>query len=547
MLRKAWSFPFRHLPLCLPLAMIAMAGAAAGEHRPSARPATLPIPAQVANGSTVKLRCGATYLGTLELNGKANITVKTVGNCGKATISPGRPIPHWTKYQGNIYSAPVNFIPVQVAVDGNPVAAAHWPRLPQTWASSAGKLAGKDLAGATLVYLDSRSVIKSERLTSNSIPTDKPFYVEGKLWMLDGPGAWALHQGRLYLWTPDGKSPDGRVWAAPESNGINADQSSGITIDGVRIFLASHGISANTATRLKVLNSDIVNSFQDGIWASGSNGLVVDHTSVSNARRNGIDGWYSITGATVTNSTVSNTGMTGMPSPTDAGIFFGDGADNRIDHVRVINSAYHGISVLHNRNTSVTNSAVDVACVRLTDCGGIYTGARDKQPLRLRIEGNTVTNVQGPEGYGIYLDDSANGVTVSRNVLSNNTKGMVVHDGFDNRITHNTFSGSAITHLAFAQDTGTIRGNEVTHNTFLSAHGEQTFNLEGGGNLASFARFDFNTYHSADADTFARTWDGSSPGVSAGYGAWRRAMRQDANSVMKRGAAGREPSTRPAD
>ncbi|QUS47104.1 hypothetical protein [Salmonella enterica] len=97
-----------------------------------------------------------------------------------------------------------------------------------------------DLAGATLVYRENDSVITSQPLKGNSVATSLPFYVEGKLWMLDTPGEWAVSNGRLYVWAPDGLSPEGRVWAAPDSNGIDADNSKNITIDGVRIFAAHH-------------------------------------------------------------------------------------------------------------------------------------------------------------------------------------------------------------------------------------------------------------------------------------------------------------------
>jgi parallel beta-helix repeat protein len=487
------------------------------------------MPTNIANGATVSLQCGQTYQGTLDLTGKSNVTVKTEGTCGKAGITPGSSVSGWAQYQGNIYSAPIGFTPVQVAIAGNPVSAAHWPN--QGWANGGGSVPNSDLNGATLVWLENQSVVQSTGL-SGGVSTAKPFYVEGKLWMLDSPGEWAVSNGRLYLWAPDGQSPEGRVWAAPNSNGINADNSSGITVDGIKIFSGADGISANGSTNLKVLNSEITNSARDGIWASGSNGLTVDQTSVSNARRNGIDGWYSVTGAVITNSSVTNTGMVGMPSESDAGIMFGDGSNNRIDNVKVTNSSYHGISVLHNRNTSVTNSVVDTACVRLTDCAGIYTGARDKLPLSLRIEGNTVSNVKGTEGIAIYLDDFANGVTVTKNVMSNNTRGMVIHNGFDNVITYNTFDSNAITHLGFGQDSGTIRNNQVNNNTFKSTNNEWTFNLETGSNLKTFGSFDYNTYTSTNANVFGRTWDGSSAGVTTSYSAWKSWSGGDAHSTM---------------
>jgi hypothetical protein len=76
--------------------------------------ATVPVPTNIANGTTVSLQCGTTYQGTLQLNGKSKVTVRTVGGCGKASITPGRAITGWTKYHGNIYVAPVDFVPVQV-------------------------------------------------------------------------------------------------------------------------------------------------------------------------------------------------------------------------------------------------------------------------------------------------------------------------------------------------------------------------------------------------------------------------------------------------
>jgi parallel beta-helix repeat protein len=498
----------------------------------SAAATVLPTPSDVASGTTVSLQCGQIYQGTLDLNGKSNITVNTVGTCGKASITPGYAISGWSQYQGNVYSAPIDFTPVQVAIAGKPVDAAHWPNRPQMWADSGSVVPNSDLDGATLVYLENQSIVKMEAVTGGSVNTSKPFYVEGKLWMLDSPGEWAVSDGRLFIWAPDGQSPEGRVWAASYGNGINADNSSDITIDGVRIFSAADGISGGSSTNLKVLNSDIINSARDGIWASGSQGLVVDKSTITNTVRSGIDGWYSITGAVITNSTVTNTGTVGRHKPTDAGIMFAGGSGNRIDNVQVTNSSYHGINILNNRNTSVANSVVDSACVGLDDCGGIYTDATDQRPLAQLIEGNTVKNAKRREGVGIYLDGSANGVTVTKNTISDNTDGMLLHNAFDNVITDNTFHSHAATHITFRQDIGEIRNNRVTNNRFNSTNGEQTFKLETGANLRTFATFDNNTYTSINPNEFSRIWDGISGGVTNNFGGWKSWSGQDANSTM---------------
>lgn len=516
---------------CIGAGVLSMAALAdvPGAAMPASTATLLPVPVDIADGSTVLLRCGVTYQGTLELTGKAGITVKTIGNCGKAGISPRRAVTGWTRQSGSIYSAPVAFMPVQVTIGTDRITAAHWPN--QGWASSTTGMPGRDLAGATLAVLANQSVIQTRILTSNRVAPRKPFYVEGKLWMLDTPGEWAVSQGRLYVWAPDGRSPEGRAWAAPDVNGINADRSHGIVIDGVAIFLASDGISAKGAFNLTVANTDITDSYRDGIWASGSDGLRVRDSSVSHARCNGIDGWYGITNALVANSSISNTGMAGMPSASDAAIMFGAGARNRIDTVRVTNSAYHGINVMHNRHSVVRNSMVDKACMRLADCGAIYTSARDRVALALRIDGNTVSNTRGRGAIGIYLDDDANDVTVNRNILVNNERGLVMHDGFNNVVTGNTFLSSAVLHIGLAQSAGAIHGVRITGNTFKSTNGEQTFNLEGGANYRQFAVVDYNTYISNDWNVFGHAWDGQSAAIVTSYLGWKQLMRQDAHSV----------------
>jgi hypothetical protein len=254
----------------------------------------LPIPTGVANGTTVALQCGKTYQGTLDLNGKSNIIVNTAGTCGKASITPGSTISGWTLYQGNIYSAPIGFTPVQLSVAGNPVDAAHWPDGSQIWAPSGSSPPNRDVDGATLVYLENQSVVATQTISGATLDTSKSYYVEGKLWMLDSPGEWAVSNGRLYMWAPDGQSPEGRDW-------------------------------------------------------------------------------FSVIGAVVTDSTVANTGTVGRHKPTDAGIMFGDGKGNRIQ----IHNGVLDPGTPNEKPSQVLSSLVDTACVRLTDCGGIYTGARD--------------------------------------------------------------------------------------------------------------------------------------------------------------------------
>ncbi|MGJ7917616.1 hypothetical protein ACI48D_19330, partial [Massilia sp. LXY-6] len=94
------------------------------------------------------------------------------------------------------------------------------------------------------------------------------------------------------------------------------------------------------------------------------------------------------------------------------------------------------------------------------------------------------------------------------------------------------FDTNAVTHLAFTQDSGNIRNNQVTGNTFNSTVGEQTYNLQAGTNLKTFATFNSNVYTSTNVNVFGRYWDGRSAGVTTSFTGWKAWSGQDQNSTM---------------
>ncbi|MDB5825218.1 MAG: right-handed parallel beta-helix repeat-containing protein [Herminiimonas sp.] len=517
----------------------------------------LPIPTRVASGSTVRLQCGRTYFGTLNLVGKYNVSVRTEGACGKASITPGQALKGWTREQGNIYSAPIPFSPAQVGVAGKMLELAHFPNRPQIWAKAKSDspstlqyaMPSSDLAGATVVYRPFEWMIETRQIQSYSNgvitlgpkkgdaydpPKEGEFYVEGKLWMLDSPGEWAVEGGRLYVWAPDGRSPEGRVWVSPTASGIDATDSRGVTIDNVHIFAASIGIDGSNSTDLQVLNTEIGNSAEDAIFAGGR-GLVVDNAAISDSVQNGILGFYGIENSIVTNSLVTGTGMVGMPKRSKGGIVFEQASGQRVTNNKVLNSSYIGIRV--HKNAIVSGNLVDRACQILSDCGGIYTFAPDKQPLNVRIEGNTVKNLAQRTCYAVYLDDNANGVTVTRNTLINNPGGLEMNNGFDNIVSQNVFTSSGYEHILL-NETGhgiSIRRNQISGNSFTSTRGEVTYRLwsvNGGSTVAQFANYEDNTY-SGSGKGFAEV---SGTGM-LDYNGWKQKMKQDGRSVMKAGAS----------
>lgn len=509
-----------------------------------------PLPQAVASNSTVSLQCGRQYYGTLDLNHRSNVTVRTEGSCGKASISPGQPVRGWGRQKEGIWIAPLPHAPTIVTWNDKPLALAHWPNKP--WARGRSdspsrinaKLPSTDLAGATVVYrpeewmIETRAIAEYENGAIVLGPKQgdafdpKPetdFYVEGKLWMLDSPGEWAWQDGWLYVWTPDGQSPEGRLWAAPRANGINADHTRNITIENVRIHTAGIGINAGDTANLHVRNVEISNVSQDGIFAGGR-GTLVDSVKISNAMLNGILGFYGISEVAVINSTIENTGMVGMPKRSRGAISFEQSTGARVHNNRISNASYIGIRV--HKDAVVTNNVVDAACQILSDCGGIYTFAPDKQALNVRIEGNTVKNLAGRYAYGVYLDDSANGVTVARNVLVKNPGALEIHNGYNNLITQNVMADSVHEHVLF-NETGNeqVTRNRFLKNIFITGGKEVTYRLwspRDGKTNAQFAQYEDNTYV-GNGNNFAEL---AGKGL-VNWSTWRRTLSQDVRSRLE--------------
>lgn len=497
---------------------------------PDVTQALLPMPAGITDGAVVSLACGRTYQGTLDLRGRSHVTVNVSGTCGKPVLSPGQPITGWTPYQGGIWSAPVSFTPAQAILDGQPMSLAHWPSTAQTWATPTATTAtsltyalpNADVVGARLVFKAFDWAIESRTITAYAgnvmtladsgnpsfggyaLSGTPPFYVEGKLWMLDEPGEWAYANGRLYVWTPDGASPEGRFWASPDSPAIAAGNASDIRIDGVRLFGAANAIDAVGAAGLRVTGSEIVDSSENGIVNSGGSGLVVDSTTIRNTRHDGVIVKWGGAGTSITQSVIDASGILGMPTNARAAIALTAGDGVTLSGNRVTNSGYIGMRFF--RNATVTNNVVDAACKVMSDCGGMYVSAPDQQPLNTVISGNTVSNTSPGQrlSWGLQMDDHANAVTVSGNQFSGNANALMNFDGFNNVISANRFDASSGAHIQMAEDgsTPSVRNNSVSGNYFITRDAQETYRLSsdmGAASVSQFASYGNNTYATASS------------------------------------------------
>ncbi|WP_158598060.1 right-handed parallel beta-helix repeat-containing protein [Noviherbaspirillum saxi] len=515
------------------------------------------MPSGIANGATLDLQCGRTYHGTLDLKGKSDITARTVGDCGNAVLTPGQVIAGWTRYQGNVFSAPVPFEVAQVIIADQPLTRAHWPSRAQTWAKASASDAGSltyampnsDLVGATLVFKPYEWAVEARKITAYSasgmtltstgdinfdgytLNGAVDFYVEGKLWMLDEPGEWALSNGRLYVWAPDGQSPEGRVWVSPNKDGIDATNAKNITLENLSIYGAANGINALGASNLSVNKTHIIHSSANGILNSGGTHLSVDATTIRNSRHDAIAVKWGGGNEVIRNSTIDASGTIGMPTNAHAAINLTAGRGALVQNNQVTNSGYIGIRVF--RDAKVNSNTVDGACQVLTDCGGIFTSAPDRAALNTSIANNVIRNVGKAQrlAWAIYLGDYANGTSVTGNTVSDSGNGMEILNGYNNLIDGNNFSSSTQSHIQIVEagTTATVRDNIFSNNRFTMTGSQEAYRISsdlGVNAVARFASYASNTYQSSSS-IFANY-----NGEALNYAQWKQRTGQDGSSTF---------------
>ena len=482
------------------------------------------VPGGAAGGrhpaETLELKCGHTYVGELSLANRRGVSVRTAGRCGKAVLTPARPVAGWRRDTGSagVWVAELAFKPVQLELDRRFMPQAHHPNPPQAWLRGESRdprelraaLPHPDLEGATLVWraadwlIQTRPISRYDGRVLVLAPGDDEgfgllpkteFYVEGKRWMIDSGGEWAWEDGQLFLRTPDGKSPEGRVWASPRLRAIDASGSSGVQIDGVRITGASLAIDGTDSRGLRVTDTEIDNSGEEAILAG--TGTRIERIHVRGSVQNGIRANDDVRDVRITDSRFEDIGMLGMPRRSKGAIVFEHARDVIVQRNRFADIGYIAIRVF--RDAVVTDNVIERACLRLADCGGIYTFARDRQPLNVSIERNRISELHGRSSYAIYLDDFANGVSVIANQLIDNPGGLQLHNGFDNQIVGNAFVNSRHEHILFNETAkfASVAGNRVRENRFVSAGDVPVYRLwshHGSAHVNRFAVFIDNEY-----------------------------------------------------
>jgi parallel beta-helix repeat protein len=397
------------------------------------------------------------------------------------------------------------------------------------------------------------------------------YWLENQFWMLDKAGEWYYDSANklLYVWRRDGSTPNlattyyasvnnfgataglnGNVWNANSvSNNFSLknidiqdtaldgvaimgkyDDASALTtftIDGINVshagrygitVRAAHGTtSATTASSIAIKNSSIQYSLDMGIDLGGF--------SEWNSATNTPTLWLaSSQGVDVLNNSLQSIGMDRF-----ALAAIRVGGSSRVTGNTIRNAASRGIffqgaDATTDVNTLISNNYIYNSCALIDDCGAIYTdesrnpGGPPIYNMNLVIQKNAIENVAGSAtldgiatphmgGIGIYLDNSASGVTVSGNSVTGADWGILLNAGSNSSITDNTVDLARVTALSIGPTSnGESFGNTVSGNALISTGGTNVPAVMLGTNAAAIpsnmATFTGNVYGARTATPF---------------------------------------------
>jgi uncharacterized protein (TIGR03437 family) len=431
-------------------------------------------------GDTLYVRTGSYHeMVTVNQSGTAAapITIEAYpGEC--PTLLGSNPVAGpWSVYKGSIYKATWPTQPQQVFVDGHLMNEARWPAtaiedLPnmtyaladdggETYVTSS-TLPNVDLTGAWVQIMAGQSwVVYTRQVAAHDRSTGKltfaspinamtelvpfrgnHFYVFGKLELLTSPGEWWWDPASqaLYVWTPDGTSPNGRVEAGTAPAVLNLSGQSYINVNGLLARGGWFNLAGSVSCTIRnchlraptwartVDGYNIEPQHIGGIDVSGS-GNRIDGGSVRLAGRSCVH--LAGSGNTVRQMTLEDCGWNWA---NEAAITSDDSDAALIELNTVRRSAIAGIVL--GSNERVLRNVVEDSCLFAEDCGILNSWSRDGKGTEVAY--NILRRDRARWGAAIYLDAG------SRNFnLHDNLAESILWSGANitgvNTIANNTF------------------------------------------------------------------------------------------------------------
>lgn len=493
-------------------------------------------------GQSLYLRCGARFRETLTLTSfhlPANTVVAGYGDCaGKPAELTGSDdfSGSWSK-SGSVWSRSVPAGTPKIArlfIDGTAQRVAQWPNyggigaeygkadasspasLNKLVLTAADRLAltGRTLVGATAKVRSEPWAIESLTISAwnqssgtltfganavNTMEGGDGYVLQDQLWMLDAAGEF-FHDtvaNKIYV-IPAVAPPGGDLNKAVVEGSVRDVL---LTVNGVPgVVLQNLSFSRARVRALSieesmgaVLSNLTVNGnagvgirvIAKGTPGTGKVGASITASTFSDNWVAGIDA-SGAAGVVVSGNVITDTGTIANAGASNAAVVVGDGGIISVN--RVQRTAYHGLRFSGASDSKVNGNMVTDYCMRLSDCGGIYTWNGATKPARTTGMSSTVSqnrlasawsNVEGAVGggsglvAGVYLDNFSTNVTVSNNTVAASSIGLHLHNGSVNTVRDNQFWLATRAALSVSMDmTGTtdwLTGNVFTRNMLVPA------------------------------------------------------------------------------
>lgn len=504
-------------------------------------------------GDNILLHCSSTWNEPLVIRAKgtatSRITVGPYGQCGntRPVIRPTRTLS--SSSASTEQAIPLEAAPQMVVVNNQLATRARFPaqgyltlqqvngvwRLPLTGMP----VSNTTLVGADLVVRLNDYNIEERRLydvePNGEFTLAKPFaqtikngagaYLEGQPWMIAKPAQWAYNDTtqHLHVRLPNTSA---KVEVALPGSAITINSSEYLTLRGLGIvFAEQHGIEVNWGRNIRIevmYAKDVGASF---ITATNSDGLVIDGFLGARSQRNGIVARGNA--ITVTNSDLSDIGVSSNIRKSIAAIELGYAVDGVITNNRIKRTGYSAI--MFGKQARVENNSITDACIRLADCGAIYTsGARKNLGLfGASVRNNLIVGVPGnvegsetkqPLAAGIYLDDESAGIVVEDNHIERAERG-IFSKAHSSRIVGNTLVDNArsifLTH-AGARGDARADGTQLGTNRIVSMTQQAPVLITGTGADTPLASADSEHYWLPDGTQHQESWVENQRSITSG-------------------------------
>ncbi|MBK6285928.1 MAG: right-handed parallel beta-helix repeat-containing protein [Draconibacterium sp.] len=436
-------------------------------------------------GDQVLFKRGDEWTGNLRVNlsgTKENpITFGSYGIGNNPKINGSEIISGWTLHSGNIYKATFNKIINQLFLNDSRINVARLPDKDYfdiTVVNSSASFTSSNLdnninyKGAKWIGRTSTYSMVTLNVTSSNGKTitlaeapyadlniKEGFFLVGKLEFLDSPGEWYYDSATktVYVWTLNNDSPENYVVRGSVYDyGVEIKEKENVIIkDFEFLHYKIAGISLLRSSNIIIDGNIILSPDSYGIYAAlGSNNTIINNT-ITGANHIGIQliESNSIISDNKVNDTflLKNLGLSGAGEWYMGSGIYVEGDDNLITYNRVVNSGYNGIHFNY-RNIVEYNYILNSLLTK-DDGGAIYTSSFNSYPnaktagsiVRYNVIDGSLGTLNGfgyygfRQGFGIYLDENAGGVTIEYNTISNCSAICIgLHKSFDATIMNNT-------------------------------------------------------------------------------------------------------------